>query len=176
MEINERLQPSRIQAAEMRFFRYVAGYTLHDHRRNTDIYGRNWIVWVYSTGLPSIGWIGGNIFAEWTTAASSNNYGIISRGDEMCIRDSIWAGKYFYERVWREEEGGRRTVVSFVFLLFGWCAQTHGTHTSTQLVAIINRGVKPRGSCVFIASSLEASERRGVCVYCSSLPIIFNKT
>ena len=30
-------QASRIQAAEMRFLRHVAGYTLHDHRRNTDI-------------------------------------------------------------------------------------------------------------------------------------------
>ena len=28
---------SRMQAAEMRFLRDVAGYTLHDHRRNTDI-------------------------------------------------------------------------------------------------------------------------------------------
>ena len=28
---------SHIQAAEMRFLRHVAGYTLHDHRRNTDI-------------------------------------------------------------------------------------------------------------------------------------------
>ena len=30
-------QVSRIQAAEMRFLRHVAGYTLHDHTRNTDI-------------------------------------------------------------------------------------------------------------------------------------------
>ena len=30
-------QASRIQAAEMRFLRHVVGYTLHDHRRNTDI-------------------------------------------------------------------------------------------------------------------------------------------
>ena len=30
-------QASRIQAAEMRFLRHVAGYTLRDHRRNTDI-------------------------------------------------------------------------------------------------------------------------------------------
>ena len=32
-------QASRIQAAEMRFLRHVAGYrpTLHDHRKNTDI-------------------------------------------------------------------------------------------------------------------------------------------
>ena len=28
---------SRIQAAEVRFLRHVAGYTLHDHRGNTDI-------------------------------------------------------------------------------------------------------------------------------------------
>ena len=30
-------QASRIQAAEMRFLRHMAGYTLHDHRRNTGI-------------------------------------------------------------------------------------------------------------------------------------------
>ena len=30
-------QTSRIQAAEMRFLRHVAGYSLHDHRRNTYI-------------------------------------------------------------------------------------------------------------------------------------------
>ena len=30
-------QAIRIQAAEMRFLRHVAGYTLHDQRRNTDI-------------------------------------------------------------------------------------------------------------------------------------------
>ena len=30
-------QASRIEAAEMRFLMHVAGYTLHDHRRNTDI-------------------------------------------------------------------------------------------------------------------------------------------
>ena len=30
-------QASRIQAAEMRFPRHVAGYIFHDYRRNTDI-------------------------------------------------------------------------------------------------------------------------------------------
>ena len=31
-------QASCIQAAEMRFLRHLARYTLHDHRRNTDIW------------------------------------------------------------------------------------------------------------------------------------------
>ena len=44
-------QPNRIQAAEMRFLRHVAGYTLHDHRRNT---GSNWIFWVYSVSYTHL--------------------------------------------------------------------------------------------------------------------------
>ena len=63
-----------------------------------------------STGFPSISWIGGNIFPEWMTVASPNNYGTISRRDgevwdvrgstgvtssnlclfeKMCIRDIV---------------------------------------------------------------------------------------
>ena len=54
-------QDSRILAAEMRFL--VAGYSLEDSKKNP-MYGRNWILCVYSIGLLSIGWNGWNILNE----------------------------------------------------------------------------------------------------------------
>ena len=64
-------QASRIQAAEMRWFlRHMAGYTLPDHRRNTDI--RQEYYKYTRQDRPVSGAL---------TAASPNNSGTISWGD-----------------------------------------------------------------------------------------------
>ena len=73
-------QTSRIQAAEMRFLRHVAGYTLHDHRGNADI-------WQELNIMSILYWIVQYRLNWWEqlcrkmTAASPTNSGTLSQGD-----------------------------------------------------------------------------------------------
>jgi hypothetical protein len=64
----------RLQAAEMKFMRKTAGFTLWDHKRNEEIFKKNWNSNQFLNLFRIIGPTGRNILKEWILAESQTTF------------------------------------------------------------------------------------------------------